>query len=98
MLYLALLSVCLFIGVVLQKIYKIKLFYSVKEELFFVITLLVIMIPMDIYAVHKGVWNFPGNGILGFRLFGLPVEEFLFVIVVPYFMLMIYKVVLKKIK
>lgn len=98
MVYFALLAVCFFIGLSLQLIYKIRLYHSFKEEIIFVITILVIMIPMDIYAVAKGLWSFSGKGIIGIHIFNLPIEEYLFAIIVPYFMLMVYKALDKKIK
>ena len=52
---------------------------------------------MDMYAVAKGIWNFPGDGILGIYLINLPLEEYLFVLIVPYFILTVYKVVDKKV-
>jgi lycopene cyclase domain-containing protein len=56
------------------------------------------MIPMDIYAVYKGLWSFSGKGTLGIHIFNLPIEEYLFAIIVPYFMLMVYKAIHKKFK
>ena len=52
---------------------------------------------MDMYAVAKGVWNFPGDVMLGIYLINLPLEEYLFVLIVPYFILTVYKVVDKKV-
>ncbi len=46
---------------------------------------------MDIYAVRHGVWKFPGDGILGLHILGLPIEEYLFMLVIPYFVLVVYK-------
>lgn len=57
----------------------------------YIVILLMIMIPMDILAVSQGIWRFSGKGVLGIYLFKLPIEEYLFVLVVPYFMLMVYK-------
>jgi lycopene cyclase domain-containing protein len=98
MTYLALLFICLLVGFLLQRRYKIHLYHSFKEELVFVLILLIIMIPMDIYAVAHGVWAFPGDGILGVHIFNLPIEEYLFVLVVPYFVLIMYKTILKKVR
>ena len=97
MIYLTLLSVCLFVGGGLEFKYKIHLWRSFKERVVFSLILFAILIPMDMYAVAKGIWNFPGDGILGIYLINLPLEEYLFVLIVPYFILTVYKVVDKKV-
>lgn len=43
-----------------------------------------LFIPWDIFFTAKGIWGFNDNYILGLRLFGLPVEEWLFFICIPY--------------
>ena len=48
---------------------------------------------MDIYAVAKGVWKFPGSGITGIHLLTLPIEEYLFMLIIPYFVLVVYKTI-----
>jgi len=93
MYYLLLLGICLAIAFYLKYKYKFRLFSSWKKGLLFYLILLIIMIPMDIFAVSKGLWYFPGNGILNLYLFTLPIEEYLFVLVVSYFILMVYRVV-----
>ena len=98
MIYITLLSVCLIIGIILQYKLKIHLYHSFKEEMYFTITLLAILIPMDIYSVYKDVWQFPGDGIIGIKIISLPIEEYLFVIIVSYFILIIYKAIDKKIR
>ena len=95
--YLYLLLICLIIALFLKFKYKIHIFKSIKEEIILFITLLIIMIPMDIWATKKEYWSFPGKGILGIHLFGLPIEEYLFVIIVSYFILAVHKAIKQKI-
>jgi len=52
----------------------------------------------DYFATWRQHWVFPGNGLLGLRFFGLPIEEFLFFLIMPYFAFTLYKVFDKKIK
>jgi len=50
----------------------------------------------DYYSsVIKKIWIFPGNEIIGTRIFSLPIEEFLFFLIIPYFALVLYKALVK---
>jgi lycopene cyclase domain-containing protein len=50
-----------------------------------------IYILWDIVATHRGDWSFNPNYVIGFSLFGLPFEEFLFFITVPFSCIFIYE-------
>jgi lycopene cyclase domain-containing protein len=52
----------------------------------------------DSYAVYKGLWNFTGTGLIGIKIGLLPLEEYLFFLIVPFSILTAYKVLEKKIK
>ncbi len=45
----------------------------------------------DIYFTSKGVWHFNENYITGVKWYGLPVEEILFFLLVPYCCVFIYE-------
>lgn len=58
------------------------------------IACLLIAIPFilwDIYFTAEGVWGFNPTYLLGINLFGLPIEEILFFIVVPFSCTFIYE-------
>ncbi|MFC6706399.1 lycopene cyclase domain-containing protein [Flexivirga alba] len=38
----------------------------------------------DLWATHAGQWHFDGGQVLGVRLFGLPLEEWAFFVVIPF--------------
>ncbi len=46
----------------------------------------------DVFFEHAGIWGFNDFYLLGPRLFGLPLEEYLFFLTVPYACLFIYAV------
>ena len=49
-----------------------------------------IFIPWDIHFMQRGIWGFNPEYLLGINLFGLPLEEVLFFITVPYACVFIY--------
>lgn len=53
-----------------------------------------IYIPWDIWFTHKGVWGFNEKYITGLSLWGLPIEEWLFFVAIPFACFFIYEVAL----
>jgi lycopene cyclase domain-containing protein len=47
----------------------------------------------DIWFTQKGIWGFNDNYLIGFRLWNLPLEEWLFFITVPFASVFIYECV-----
>ncbi|MBT0609015.1 lycopene cyclase domain-containing protein [Aequorivita echinoideorum] len=63
---------------------KLK-FYKYWKFLFPSIAIMMaIFIPWDIIFTKNGFWGFNENYLLGSKLFGLPLEEWLFFICIPY--------------
>ncbi len=50
-----------------------------------------IFIAWDVWFTSIGVWGFNDDYITGFRIFGLPIEEWSFFLVVPYACVFIYE-------
>ncbi len=66
-------------------------FYKHWKALFPAIgIMMLIFIPWDIYFTKEGIWGFNAEHLCGFELLGLPVEEWLFFITVPYACTFIY--------
>lgn len=57
-----------------------------------------VYIIWDIIATSRGDWAFSSDQVLDLRIFGLPVEEILFFITVPYACLFIYEVLRSRIR
>ena len=60
--------------------------------------MMLLFIPWDIWFTDIGVWWFRDDYITGWKIFLLPIEEWLFFIVVPYACIFIYEVLIYFIK
>lgn len=47
----------------------------------------------DIWFTQNSIWSFNKNYTLGFDIFGMPIEEWLFFIIIPYCCIFIYEVI-----
>ena len=56
--------------------------------------LFIVGVIWDQISVRLGIWSFSQNKILG-NLFGVPIEEYLFIIFVPLFVITIYTLINK---
>ena len=73
-----------------QYFYKIRIYSSFSQMIFAVIIYLVVGISWDTYAIWQGHWIFPSDKILGPKIGLMPVEEYLFMLIIPYFILTVY--------
>lgn len=89
--YLTILLICFAITLTLSLTQKIHLYQSRKERLEIVAFFFVVGVLWDSYAVSRGHWVFPQEKTLGIVIGVMPIEEYVFMIVVPYFILTFYK-------
>lgn len=74
-------------------------YYKKWNRLFPAIGVMVVFfIPWDIWFTEVGVWWFNDQYITGLKFFGLPVEECLFFLIVPFACMFIYEVLIYFIK
>ena len=60
-------------------------FYRNLRSLFYTISLIVIIFGLwDVFAVWRGHWSFNPNGVWPLRIMNLPLEEWLFFIIIPF--------------
>jgi lycopene cyclase domain-containing protein len=68
---------------------KVKVLKRYKQAFTAILPVSLIFIAWDAYAIHSGHWRFDREQVLGiFGPFGIPLEEYLFFIVVPFAALM----------
>jgi len=79
------------VNVFFEHKYNLRLYHSRKERIFAVLSFFILGMLWDYYAVLRGHWVYPGTGLIGFYVFGVPIEDFLFMLVVPYAILVLYK-------
>jgi len=74
-------------------------FYKYFKSLFFAIIITAcLFIPWDVFFTQNGIWGFNKQYIVGWYLFDLPLEEWLFFVTVPFSCTFIHYVVKNKIK
>lgn len=89
--YLAILVVFFAIAVLVEWKYNIHLYGTRRERLLITLMFFVIGVAWDTFSVKNKMWIFPGNGLVGIWIGVLPLEEYLFSLVVPFWILTIYK-------
>ena len=63
---------------------RLKFYKKWKSLLISIILTNLVFIPWDVYFTKISVWGFNSNYYFGYSIFGLPVEELLFFICIPY--------------
>jgi lycopene cyclase domain-containing protein len=96
--YFVILMILLVSGVIIQRKNHIQLYKSRKEQLIVVLVFFVIGVLWNHYAIFRGHWTFPGPGMIGFNIGLMPIEEYLFILIVPFWIITVYKVLTNKIK
>jgi lycopene cyclase domain-containing protein len=79
--------------------FKIRITRFWRNFLLTDLSILVIYLIWDYWAIRKNNWSFDGNQILGIYLFGIiPIEEVLFFIIVPLMTVIVYVTLIKILK
>jgi lycopene cyclase domain-containing protein len=91
--YLIILIVLLLVALVLEKTYHIHLYHNRKERLEITGLFFVIGVVWDTFAIWRGHWVFPSGNNIGIVIGLMPLEEYLFALIIPYFILTIYKII-----
>ncbi len=73
--------------------YRFKYFKKWKYLWRGILLLMVIFIPWDIWFTYEGVWWFNEEYVSGITLFLLPLEEWLFFIIIPFSCVFIYEAI-----
>jgi lycopene cyclase domain-containing protein len=96
--YLVILLLLLASAIFIEWKYHIRLYHSRKERIIVTLIFFVIGVLWDHLAIWRGHWNFSGQKLLGITIGLMPLEEYLFILIIPFWILTVYKVLDKKLK
>jgi len=71
---------------------RLQLYKNWKALFCATFVMMILFIPWDIWFTNMGVWWFRDDYISGVKLFLLPIEEWMFFVIVPYACVFIYEV------
>ena len=95
--YLLILALVFLITLFIEIKYHLRLYTSRKERTLIPLIFFVVGCVWDSFAVARGHWSFNVDNLLGIRIGYLPLEEYLFFLVIPYFILTLYAALKKEI-
>lgn len=72
-------------------VYKIKIYKSTRQMIFVSLGIFILAIICDSWLVSNGIIIFELNKLIGIKIGYLPIEEYVFYLVVPYTILVLYK-------
>jgi len=82
------------VGLFLEIRYKVHLYHSWRERLFVSVGCFIFLIGWElINHFYFDAWYYPGVGMIGVFLFGLPLELYLFFFTAPYFSFVVYELI-----
>jgi lycopene cyclase domain-containing protein len=94
--YLIILLGLLVVTIFLHKKFHLKIFETKKQMYVFFFIEYIIGIIWDSYAIFRGHWFYPKSGVLGIFIGNMPLEDYFFILIVPYFSLVIYKLIINR--
>jgi lycopene cyclase domain-containing protein len=92
-LYLAVNLGCVLFPFLLSFERRVHFIGNIRALMIGTIAMMALFIPWDIAFTHAGIWGFNDTYIIGEKLFGLPLEEWLFFICIPYACIFSYECV-----
>jgi lycopene beta-cyclase len=90
--YLLLLAACVAVTLPLELVGGARVYRSPLRLVATLVPVVVLFGSWDVLAVHHGDWRYSASDTLGVRLLSLPIEEWLFFLVVPVCALLTYEV------
>jgi lycopene cyclase domain-containing protein len=91
--YLIILGIIFVVTLLLEKIYHIHLYHNRKERCEIVILFFIMGVIWDSYAIWRGHWVYPPTSNTGIFLGLMPIEDYFFVLILPYFIITLYKII-----
>lgn len=96
--YLAILVLIAFTAVCLEWKFRVHLYHSRRQAIITTFVLFAVGTLWDLYALSRGHWQFPGPGLVGVHIGPLPLEEYLFMFIVPFWIITVYRVIARQVR
>jgi hypothetical protein len=90
---LLILSIILIVSIYLSIHYHEHLFCSWKERAWITIIIFAVMMSWEFISKANSFWVYPGHGMVGLKLWGWPIEVWLFYLILPYFCFVMYEII-----
>jgi lycopene cyclase domain-containing protein len=84
---------CLLGTAPLELILRVRVYARWRRLVLALLPGLILGWAWDFYAVHHGQWSFDFRYLLGARVYGLPIEELAFFVVIPICAVLTYEAV-----
>lgn len=91
--YLLILVALLVITLILERVYHVHLYHNRRERFEVVMLFFIVGIIWDSFAISRGHWVFPNDHTVGITIGNMPLEEYFFILILPYFILTAYKII-----
>lgn len=78
--------------------FHIHLYRSRRERIMIGIFFFIIGVLWDTYAIKNGHWSFPSENNLGIKIGVMPLEEYVFILIFPFWVITVYKLFHEKLK
>lgn len=86
--YLVTLLIAALFAFIIKSVYKLRIYNNLRHLLVSNLIFCIIGYSWDSFAVYRGYWQYKSSNLM---LGNIPLEEFLFYIVIPYLILVIFK-------
>jgi len=96
--YLATLIAFFALAVWLEMKFRVHLYRTRKERILITLIFFVVGVAWDSTETIEKTWVYSGRGLIGIWIGVLPIEEYLFSLVVPFWILTVYRVLETKLK
>lgn len=92
--YLVLMALCLLVTLPLEFVFRARIYRRIRTTLLVLLPVVVVFTIWDVIGIQRGHWSYNPKFVTGVRLvFGMPLEELVFFVVIPICALLTYEAV-----
>lgn len=92
------LMVVLALAVILKVVFKVRVYTSIAHFLVVSCVALILATIWDNFAIYRGHWSYGERILLGPKIGYMPIEEYMFTLIVLYFGFVVYKILENNLK